>query len=154
MTMQQRHVNCIEWTKRFFVEDACRVKRGQLRWSASFRVLELSCKPKRQGLWQFANCLHPVSSTVGTLFGNSQVTQNQLFDAILLMTSDNGGICAVRPMKMVEMTWHTAQRLLLWSRQEVGYRDEKYLLRGLIEMTGELGIPDVTATRNFPGNDG
>ena len=79
---------------------------------------------------------------------------NKLFDAILSMTSDNGDICAVRLMKMTDMSWHTAHRLLWRLRQEVGYRDEYYLLRGLVKMTEELRIADLTGTRNFLGSDG
>ena len=56
------------------------------------------------------------------------------------MSSDKGGISATRLAHMIGVTWRSAQRMLRKLRTAMGDRDERYRLRGLVEVVDDAFI--------------
>ena len=94
----------------------------------------------RHFLHQCAKCHHQASVTAGTIFEHTKLPLPKWYAAIYLMSSDKGGISATRLAHMIGVTWRSAQRMLRKLRTAMGDRDERYRLRGLVEVVDDAFI--------------
>ena len=54
------------------------------------------------------------------------------------MGADKGGIAALRPLKIIGVSWPTAQLMMRKLRHAAGNRDRRYRLKGLVEVDDAL----------------
>lgn len=140
--MQQPETSFLDWVARFSTEAACLEAIIQQRWPTGFLCPHCGHDHAyiltRGHKYQCARCRTQVSPTAGTIFHHSHVPLTQWFVAIFLMTTDKGGISALRLAKMIGVSWPTAWRMLRCLRRAMADRDSVYRLSGLIEVDDAL----------------
>lgn len=136
--MKARPISFLEWQARFGSEEACLEHLAALRWPEGF------CCPKcgHDHGWRLndyqryecARCHHQTSVIAGTLFHSTNLPLTKWFWAIYWVSSDKGGISALRLSKLIGVTWRTAWRMLAKLRTAMGHRDSLYRLTEVIEL--------------------
>ena len=136
--MQQEVTNFVDWCATFSTQQACLDELKRHRWPNGFECPRCGHHRAyiltRHFLHQCGKCHHQASVTATTLFEHTKLPLPKWFAAIYLMSSDKGGISAMRLSNMIGVTWRSAQRMLRKLRTAMGDRDEPYRLRGLVEV--------------------
>lgn len=135
--MKMPTISLVEWQKRFSTENACVKALEKVRWPQGFQCPECSSQQysfvATRKLYQCSTCRHQVSVTADTLFHATKVPLVKWFWAIYLMSSDKGGISALRLSKHIGVSWVSARSILKKIRTAMAHRDSIYRLESLIE---------------------
>jgi transposase-like protein len=140
--MKMEAISFEEWQKRFSEEDACIAHLIEARWPKGYVCSQ--CQSTQHyyiaGHHRFEcrDCGHTLGVKVGTVFENSKLPLTKWFTAILLMSSDKGGISAQRLSKVVNVDWNTARLMLSKLRTVMGDRNREYQLAGTVEFDDAL----------------
>jgi transposase-like protein len=131
-------VALLEWQERYSEEGACVAALIKMRWPTGFECPRCSGKRswfiKGYNLFECAECHEQISVTSGTLFHASKLPLMKWFVAIYFVAMDKGGISAERLRKYIDVSWQTANLMLVKIRTAMGDQDQQYLLNGLIEL--------------------
>ena len=135
--MKMPEVSLLEWQKRFGTESACEKVLVKIRWPDGFICPR--CKSKVASFittrkkYQCSQCRYQISITAGTLFHSTNLPLVKWFWAIYLISTDKGGISALRLAKHIGVSWPTARQMLKKIRMAMADRDGTYRLQNLIE---------------------
>lgn len=140
--MKTEAISFMEWQKRFGSNEACMHYLAQQRWSEGFQcprcghdhgyLIQPRC------LYECAQCRYQASVTAGTVFHSTNLPLTKWFWAIYLMTSDKGGISAMRLSKLLDVSWPTARAMLQKLRTAMAHRDSLYRLTERVELDDAL----------------
>ena len=127
-----------EFQRRFRTEDACRKYLFKLRWPEGFRCPkcdhgECFDLPKRK-LHQCKSCSHQTSATAGTVMHRTRTPLRKWFWAIFLAAGDKRGLSALQLSKKLKVSYYVAWTMLHKIRQAMADRNQRYQLRGVIEI--------------------
>jgi len=93
--------------------------------------------PSRE-LYQCSGCHKQHSVTSDTLFHSTKLPLKKWFWASYWISTDKGGISALRPTKLIGVSWPTARKMLKKLREAMGHRDSLYRLSDMIELDDAL----------------
>ncbi len=131
-----------EWQKRFSSEQKCMNYLAEVRWPAGFQCQHCGHDhdwyTASQGRYECANCYRQSTVTSGTLFHATKLSLTKWFWAIYWISSDKGGIPALRLSKLIGVSWRCAYRVLRVLRTAMGDRDTLYRLTDIIEFDDAL----------------
>lgn len=136
--MKAPAISFLAWQERFANEDACIEYLVPWRWPAGFRCPKCGhdhgYRLSHRRLYECARCHRQSSVTAGTLFHATNLPLTKWLWAIYWVSSDKGGIWALRLSKLLGVTWRTAYTMLRKLRQAMGHRDRLYRLGTIIEL--------------------
>ena len=136
--MQQLPSNFLDWHKKFATEKACIRELERHRWPNGFICPncghDQAYRLKHRHLHECKACGRQTSVTAGTVFEHTKLPLTKWFAAIFLMSTDKGGISAMRLSKLLGVSWPTAHAMLRKLRQAMGNRDRAYWLDGIVEV--------------------
>ena len=136
--MQQENISFYDWQQKYSTHQECLNYISKEKWPNGFVCPE--CKNKHgyyttnRYHYECSQCNKQTSIIYGTLFENTRIPLTKWFWAIYWISSDKGGISALRLSKLIGCTWRTAYRLLTILRKAMGDRDNQYKLSGVIEL--------------------
>ena len=85
--------------------------------------------------YECVSCRRQTSVTAGTVFHSTKLPLSKWFWALYWVSTDKGGISALRLQKLVGVSWPTAFSMLRKLRRSMGERDRGYrLMNELIEL--------------------
>jgi len=136
--MKKESISFFEWQERFDSEEACKAYLFEERWPNGFQCTSCGHNhahylPSRK-LYQCSGCHKQHSVTSDTLFHSTKLPLKKWFWAIYWISTDKGGISALRLMKLIGVSWPTARNMLKKLREAMGHRDSLYRLSGMIEL--------------------
>jgi len=136
--MKKEGMSFFDWQARFDTEEACKEYLYNEKWPNGFQCPQCGHDhahflPSR-GLYQCSGCHKQHSVTADTVFHSTKLPLTKWFWAIYWISSDKGGISALRLTKLIGVSWPTARLLLTKLRQTMGDRDSLYRLSEHIEL--------------------
>jgi transposase-like protein len=136
--MKQEAMSLKEWQERFPDEESCRAHIAKVRWPEGFICPHCGGKAYwytgGYNLYHCKNCNKRTSAMAGTIFHSTKIPLKDWFTAIYLVTVDKGGVSATRLQTYLQISWNSANAMLMKLRIAMGARDQEYLLKGLIEL--------------------
>lgn len=140
--MKTPAISFLAWQARFANEEGCIEYLVQLRWPAGFRCTkcahEHGYRLSHRRLYECAACHRQTSITAGTLFHSTNLPLTKWFWAIYWVSSDTGGILALRLSKLIGVMGRAAYAMLRKLRQAMGHRDRLYCLGTVIGLDAAL----------------
>jgi transposase-like protein len=138
MEKKYGEMGLIEFQRRFRTEAACRKHLFKLRWPEGFRCPkcghdECFDLPRRK-LYQCKDCGHQTSVTAGTVMHRTRTPLRKWFWAIYLVSNDKRGLSALQLSKKLSVSYYVAWTMLHKIRKAMADRNQKYQLRGVIEI--------------------
>ena len=136
--MQAPTTSFYDWQQRFATEQACLDAIAAQRWPEGFRCPH--CGHDHGWLYaarhryECARCYRQTSITAGTAFHGSRVPLTKWFWTLYLVSTDKGGLSALRLSKIIGVQWRTAYTMLRTLRAAMGARDSLYRLTELVEV--------------------
>ena len=136
--MYQR-MSLLEFQQAFDSEEACVNYLFEKRWPEGFRCPRCRCDRyyflKKRRLYQCAGCTYQASVTAGTIFHKTRTPLRYWFWMIFFMSRQKAGVSMLSLQKMLNLpsyqtVWTMGQKI----RQAMAVRNERYGLRGLVEM--------------------
>lgn len=136
--MQTQESGFWKWQQTFKNEASCIKHLIKLRWPKGFVCPKChhdhGYYSSTRKHFECASCHKQSSVTSGTLFHGSKVPLLKWFWAIFYISSDKGGISALRLSKLIEVNWKTAFQMLRKIRTAMGNQDFIYSLSGVVEL--------------------
>lgn len=136
--MQEANISFYDWQEKYSTQEDCLKYIHQQKWPNGFVCP--SCKNNHgyytanRHHYECSECHKQTSIISGTLFEGTKLPLVKWFWAIYWMSSDKGGISALRLSKLIGTTWRSAYRMLKILRKSMGDRDSGYKLSGVIEL--------------------
>lgn len=136
--MQQENISFYGWQQKYSTHEKCLNYIDSEKWPNGFVCQH--CENNHgyystsRHNYECSKCHKQTSIIAGTLFENTKIPLTKWFWAIYWISSDKGGISALRLSKLIGCTWRTAYRILKILRKAMGERDSKYKLFGVIEL--------------------
>lgn len=136
--MQEQEVSFYEWQQQFSDNDACMNYIEQHKWPNGFVCPVCNNNhgyyTANRHHYECSQCHKQTSIISGTVFEATKLPLVKWFWAIYWISSDKGGISALRLSKLIGTTWRSAYRILKILRDCMGDRDSIYKLSGVIEL--------------------
>ena len=137
--MQSKEVSFYEWQRRFSSEKKCLNHLLRQRWPNGFVCPRCQFQRghliARRRVYECVSCRRQTSVTAGTVFHSTKLPLSKWFWALYWVSTDKGGISALRLQKLVGVSWPTAFSMLRKLRRSMGERDRGYrLMNELIEL--------------------
>ena len=137
--MQSKEVSFYEWQRRFSSEKTCLNHLLRQRWPNGFVCPRCQFQRgyliARRRVYECVSCRRQTSVTAGTVFHSTKLPLSKWFWALYWVSTDKGGISALRLQKLVGVSWPTAFSMLRKLRRSMGERDRGYrLMNELIEL--------------------
>ena len=136
--MQQENISFYDWQQQYSSHEKCLSYIEGEKWPDGFICphCENDCGyfTSKRHHYECSNCHKQTSIIANTLFEGSKLPLTKWFWAIYWISSDKGGISALRLSKLIGTTWRSAYRMLKILRKAMGDRDCGYKLSGLIEL--------------------
>lgn len=132
-------MSLLEFQQAFSSEEACVEYLFRKRWAEGFRCPRCGYARyyflKKRRLYQCRGCGYQASVTAGTIFHKTRTPLQYWFWMIFLMSRQKAGISMLGLQKMLNLSsyqtvWTMGQKI----RQAMAVRNERYGLRGLVEM--------------------
>jgi transposase-like protein len=124
--------------RRFDTEDACRDYLFKLRWPDGFICPVCGCREyyhiTTRHKYACKSCRHQASVTSGTVMDRSHLSLRTWIWAIYLVSRDKRGYSAMQLSRMLNLPYNTAWFLLHRIRNAMAERDNRYLLKGIVEL--------------------
>ena len=136
--MQVSAMSFYDWQQRFATEQACVEAIAAERWPDGVRGPH--CGHDHGWLYaarhryECARCYRQTAITSGTVFHGSRVPLTKWFWTLYLVSTDKGGVSALRLSKIIGVQWRTAYGMLRALRTVMAERDGQYRLSELIEV--------------------
>jgi transposase-like protein len=135
--MKAAKVSFYEWQKRFSSDQKCLNYLAEMRWPGGFQCghcgHDHGWYTSSLGRYECARCYRQSTITSGTLFHATKLPLTKWFWTIYWVSSDKGGISALRLSKLIGVSWRSAYRMLRVLRTVMGDRDTLYRLTDIIE---------------------
>ena len=133
--MQQNLAKFFEWTPKCSTEKACLEVLNRCCWKNGF----ICPKSGHDKSWQLKHrhvhtCDRQVSPRAGTVFEHTRLPLPKWFATIYLMGADKGRNSAQQILKMIDMSWPTAYRMLTNLCQSMGERNRDYWLEEFVKV--------------------
>jgi transposase-like protein len=136
--MQQENISFYDWQQKYSTQEKCLNYISTEKWPNGFVCPHCENNhgyyTANRYHYECSQCHKQTSIISGTLFENTKIPLTKWFWAIYWISSDKGGISAVRLSKLIGCTWRTAYRLLKILRKAMGDRNDQYKLSGVIEL--------------------
>jgi len=136
--MQQENISFYDWQQKFSTHEQCLEHIQKEKWPNGFVCPHCQNThgyfTSNRHHYECSECNKQTSIISGTLFHGSKLPLTKWFWAIYWISSDKGGVSALRLSKLIGTTWRTAFRILQKLRKAMGDRDFKYKLSGTIEL--------------------
>ena len=131
---------------RFATEESCRSYLFAQRFPEGFVCPKCGCRAyyvlKSRQTCQCKKCRRQTSVTAGTVMHRTHLPLTVWFWAIYLCATDKRGISAKGLARQLGLSYESAWFLLVRIRRAMRERDQRYLLKGLVEMDeAYLGAP-------------
>ena len=131
-------IGFIEFQKRFQTNEQCIEYLHANRFPDGFRCPRCGHAESywidTRKLYQCKRCRHQTSLTAGTIFHRSHLPLWKWFWAIYMIGTDKRGCSAKHLERMLEIPYSTAWPLLHKIRDAMRERDNRYVLRQVVEM--------------------
>jgi hypothetical protein len=135
---QRQAMSMREFHNRFPDEESCYKYLTEVRWPK--RVICPNCGGedvwfiKPRSLFECKECRRQTSVTAGTVFHKTRTPLYVWFWAIFLVSCDKRGHSALSLSNEMDVSYWVAWTMLQKIRKAMGQQDEKYRLKGLIEL--------------------
>ncbi len=140
--MKATEMSFYEWQQKFSTEQECMNYLSEIRWPDGFLCPHCGHDhgwyTKSLGRYECSSCHRQTSVISGTLFHSTKLPLTKWFWTIYWVSSDKGGISALRLSKLIGVSWRSAYRILKKLRAAMGHRDSLYRLSELIELDDAL----------------
>lgn len=140
--MQAPEISFYEWQQKFATDQHCLDYLMVQRWPNGFQCPQCGHDhgwfSESLGRYECAQCKVQTTVTSGTLFHATKLPLTKWFWAIYWVSSDKGGVSALRLSKLIGVTWRTAYDLLKKLRKAMGHQDSLYRLSEVIEFDDAL----------------
>ena len=132
-------MSLLEFQQAFGSEEACLKYLFEKRWPEEFQCPHCGQGEyyflKKRRLYQCRACGYQASVTAGTIFHKTRTPLRDWFWMIFLMSRQKAGVSMLALQKMLKMpsyqtVWTMGQKI----RQAMASRNERYALKGLVEM--------------------
>ncbi len=137
MTTKKR-VGLEDIQRRLDTEDACRDYLFKLRWLDGFICPVCGCREyyniTTRHKYACKSCRYQASVTAGTVMDRSHLSLRTWIWAIYLVSRDKRGYSAMQLSRVLNLPYNTAWFLLHRIRNAMAERDNRYLLKGIIEL--------------------
>lgn len=136
--MKQKQAAVFDFHRRFQTENDCIEALAKLKWPKGFKCprcghsKSYSLDDRREV--ECAKCKHQTSVTAGTLFHKTRTPLLKWFYAIVLISTDKGGVSALRLSKQLGLRYATAWLILHKLRKAMADRDAGRTLCGVVEV--------------------
>lgn len=136
--MQQDKISFYDWQKQYSTQEKCLDYIESQKWPSGFVCPHCDNDhgyfTANRHHYECSICHKQTSIISNTLFEGTRLPLTKWFWAIYWISSDKGGISALRLSKLIGTTWRSAYRILRTLRKAMGDRDLEYKLSGLIEL--------------------
>lgn len=140
--MKAPEISFYEWQQKFATDQHCLEYLRIQRWPNGFQCPQCGHDhgwfTESLGRYECAQCHAQTTVTSGTLFHATKLPLTKWFWAIYWVSSDKGGISALRLSKLIGVNWRTAYDLLKKLRTAMGHQDSLYRLSEIIELDDAL----------------
>lgn len=134
----EKHVGFMDIQKRFDSEDACRDYLFKLRWPDGFvcpvcgfrDYYHITTRHK----FACKSCRYQASVTAGTVMDRSHLSLRTWIWSIYLVSRDKRGYSAMQLSRVLNLPYNTAWFLLHRIRNAMAERDNRYMLKGIVEL--------------------
>lgn len=149
--MKTESLTPAQFRQAFRTERQCATYIFERKYPKGFKCKHCSCEKhheiERRGCWECAQCGYQESAKAGTVFHGSKLPLTTWFQAIYEITIRKGGISAVELQhrlgrKRYQPVWEMLHKL----RVTMMIRDERYQLKGEVELDGAIFGRKVTGT--------
>ncbi len=134
----KKRVGLMDIQKRFDTEDACRDYLFKLRWPDGFICPVCGCREyyhiTTRHKYACKSCRYQASVTAGTVMDRSHLSLRTWIWAIYLVSRDKRGYSAMQLSRVLNLPYNTAWFLLHRIRNAMAERDNRYLLKGIVEL--------------------
>ena len=135
-----------EFRTQFATEEACKDYLFAERFPEGFVCPKCGCREyyylRMRHVCQCKSCRRQTSVTAGTVMHRTHLPLTVWFWAIYLCATDKRGISAKGLARQLELSYESAWYLLVRIRSAMHDCDQKYILKGIIEMDeAYLGAP-------------
>jgi transposase-like protein len=134
-------MNVAEFMERFGNQVACVDHLRTVRWGQNLEHFTCPACGHGKGWWlprrqlvECCECHRQTSVTAGTVFHRIRSPLWKWFWAIYQLAQDKKGIAALELAKQISVSYATAWLMLQKLRRAMLRRDERYVLRGLVEV--------------------
>ncbi len=134
-------MNVAEFMERFGDQVACAEHLRTVRWGQNLEHFTCPACGHGKGWWlprrqlvECCECHRQTSVTSGTVFHRIRSPLWKWFWAIYQLAQDKKGIAALELAKQISVSYATAWLMLQKLRRAMLRRDERYVLRGLVEV--------------------
>jgi len=136
--MQQENISFYAWQQQYSSHEKCLSYIENQKWPTGFICPHCDNNhgyfTSKRHHYECSDCHKQTSIIADTLFEGSRLPLTKWFCALYWISSDKGGISALRLSKLIGTTWRSAYRMLKILRKAMGDRDSEYKLSGLIEL--------------------
>ena len=131
----------VEFYDKFRTTEACAEHLKTLRWGPTLERFACPACGHGQGWWlerrqlvECRECHHQSSVTAGTVFHRLRTPLWNWFWAVYQLAQDKKGIAALELAKQVGVCYQTAWTMLHKLRRAMRCRNQRYVLKGLVEV--------------------
>lgn len=143
-----KQIDFFEFMKKFSTDHKCWKHLVKKRWPHGFLCPRCGSRTayflSHRKLFQCQQCRYQVSVTANTVFHKTRTPLTRWFGAIFLVATHKNGIAARYIHRHLGIRTKTAWIMVHKIRQAMKHRNERYLLKGLIEMDesyfGQKGV--------------
>lgn len=136
--MQKKNISFEDWQQKYSTQAKCLSYIESQKWPNGFICPH--CKndhgyfTSNRYHYECSQCHKQTSIIANTLFEGTRLPLTKWFWTIFWISSDKGGMSALRLSKLIGTTWRSAYRMLKILRKAMGNRDSNYKLSGMIEL--------------------
>ena len=134
-------MNVAEFMRKFGSEQACLDHLRTVRWGEKLERFVCPGCQHAKGWWlakrslvECCACHRQTSVTAGTVFHRLRSPLWKWFWAMYQIAQDKKGVAAIELAKQVSVSYGTAWLMLHKLRRAMRHRDERYVLKGLVEV--------------------
>ncbi len=135
---KKKRVGLEDIQRRFDTEDSCRDYLFKLRWPDGFICPVCGCREyyhiTTRHKYACKSCRYQASVTAGTVMDRIHLSLRTWIWAIYLVSRDKRGYSAMQLSRVLNLPYNTAWFLLHRIRNAMAERDNRYLLKGIIEL--------------------
>jgi transposase-like protein len=136
--MQKENISFYDWQQKYSTHEQCLERIQQEKWPKGFVCPHCQNNhgyfTSKRHHYECSECHKQTSIISGTLFHGTKLPLTKWFWAIYWISTDKGGISALRLSKLIGTTWRSAYRMLQILRKAMGSRDFEYKLSGTVEL--------------------
>ena len=134
----KKRVGLMDIQRRLDTEDACREYLFKPRWPDGFVCPVCGCREyyhiTTRHKYTCKSCRYQASVTAGTVMDRSYLSLRTWIWAMYLVSRDKRGYSAMQLSQVLNLPYNTAWFLLHRIRSAMAARDNRYLLKAIVEL--------------------